>query len=101
MQIDERGDIRLHGQEGLRLVFQFTDENGDPQDVSANIYKFKTEYFEKSLTSGVTTAEKILQINEGELTPEHLNKRVGYIITDESGIVPQVILSAQIAVSGW
>lgn len=101
MSIQDNGDIRLHGQEGIVVVFEFTTDTGAPRVMTGASVLFKTETFSKALVAGDLTNQMVLLLTATDLPVGFLNKKTPYIILDNSGTVPQVILSAEVVVTGW
>lgn len=101
MSIQENGLIRIHGQEGILVVFEFTTASGAARDMTGATVKLKTPLFEKALTVGDTTNTMVLTLQPSDIRPQMVNKKTPYVIVDESGAVPHVILASDIMVSGW
>ena len=102
MPIQDNGDIRLHGQEGIVVVFEFTDNLGAPRVMTGATVLFKTETYSKALTAGIATNQMVLTIGPTDLPDVLLNKKTPYIILDNTTpAVPQVILTADVVVTGW
>lgn len=98
--IDETGDMHLHGREGGIAVFDFEDENRNPRDMTGASVYFETASFRKKLEPGEADSQLILILERGELATA-LNKRQDYVVIDETGEVPHVILEGNVIVSGW
>lgn len=102
MPVQDNGDIRLHGQEGILVVFEFTTDTGAPRVMTGASVLFKTQTFTKALTAGDETNRMVLTLTATDLPDNLLNKKTPYIILDNTTpSLPQVILSAEVVVSGW
>lgn len=101
MSIQENGDIRLHGQEGILIVFEFTTDSGAPRSMVGATVLFKTQTYSKPLVAGEAAHQMILQLRASDLTPDFLNRKTPYIILDNSGTVPHVVMNAELVVTGW
>lgn len=98
--IDDRGNMHVHGREGGVAVFEFQDEDGTPRNMSGASVFFEVKGFRKALQAGDTTSQMILIIERGDLNA-YLNKTVDYVVLDETGTVPHVIIEGKLVVSGW
>lgn len=99
--IDSSGNMHLHAREGGVAVLTFKDANGDSRDVSASEMFFEVAGFRKALEPHDTDDDKqVLIIERGELN-SYLNKISEYVILDETGLVPEVIIGGRVAIVGW
>ena len=98
--IDDSGNMHLHAREGGLAVFDFQDDEGNPRDMSNASVFFETENFRKALGAGENPSQLILTIERGDLN-SFLNSRVEYIILDETGDIPHVIMEGNVIVTGW
>lgn len=101
MSIQEDGDIRLHGREGILVVFEFMTDLGNPRDMTGASVTFETDDYIKALIAGGQTNQMVLSLNAADLPANHINKKTPYIIRDNSGTVPHVIIDAELIVTGW
>ncbi len=98
--IDCEGNMHLHAREGGLASFNFQDEFGAPRNMtSASVY-FEAPNFRRQLTPGGNPSQLILTIQRGDLN-QFLNTRVDYLIIDESGSVPHIIIRGKLTVFGW
>jgi hypothetical protein len=98
--IDDDGTIFLHQQEGGVAVFDFTDEEGVPRDMTFADVTFRMQGFSKALIAGDTTSQLVLELLASEL-PDSSEKARDYIILDSTGAVPHVILDGSVVLTGW
>ena len=98
--LDDKMNMYLHGREGGQAVFEFTDYENNPRDMSTSDVYFEVQGFRKKLTPGDQTYKLILTIERGELI-EFMNKPTDYIIIDESNVIPHIIVEARLSVTGW
>lgn len=101
MSIQDNGDIRLHGQEGILVVFEFTTDTGAPRVMTGATVTFKTKTYSKALTAGDATNRMVLTLTPADIPDDLLNVKTPYIILDQSGSVPHVIMSAELVITGW
>lgn len=98
--IHTSGLMTLHAKEGGVAVFDFYEANGSTRDVSADPMFFEVPGFRKQLSLGEASNQLVLTIEPGDLAG-FLRKVTEYIILDESGDVPRVILEGKLIVRGW
>ena len=98
--INENGDMSIHVREGGVAVFVFEDEAGNPRDMTnASVY-FEIKGFRRKLTAGDQPNQLILTIQRSDLNAFQ-NQRNQFLVLDETGTVPHVIMDGNIIVRGW
>lgn len=98
--IDADGNMRLHAREGGVAVIEFQEDDGTPRNVENASIFFEVEGFRKELSEGEATNQKILVLERGDLAA-FLDRVTDYIILDETGDVPHVIIEGKVIISGW
>lgn len=98
--IDENGNMQLHAREGGIAVLEFQEDDGTPRDMTTAQVFFEVPGFRKELSAGEQPSQRILIINRGDLV-NFLNKVSDFIILDETGAVPHVIIEGKVVVTGW
>lgn len=98
--IDENANMHLHAREGGIAVFDFEDDDGNPRDMTGASIFFEVEGFRKALDAGETSSQMLLIIDRGELN-DFINKKREYVVLDETGVVPHVIVEGNLIVNGW
>ena len=92
--------MQLHAREGGLAVLEFQEDDGTPRDMTTAELFFEVEGFRKALTAGETNNTRVLTIERGDLT-QFLHKVTDYIIIDETGSVPHVLIEGKVVVTGW
>jgi len=98
--IDDDGNMHLHTREGGLATLDFQEDDGSPRDMTGASLFFEVEGFRKALSAGENASQMILLIERGELN-QFRDKVSNYIIIDETGEVPHVLIEGKVIVSGW
>lgn len=98
--IDDSGNMHLHAREGGIAVFDFQEDDGTPRDMTGAQIFFEVPGFRKALTTGEAPSQLILTLERGDLN-SYINKVTDFIVLDETGEVPHVIVEGKLVVDGW
>lgn len=98
--IDDSGNMHLHAREGGIAIFDFQEDDGTPRDMTNADVFFEVKDFRKALTPGQQDHQLVLTIDRGELN-QFLNQVNDFIVLDETGVVPHVIIEGKVIVDGW
>lgn len=98
--IDSDGNMRLHAREGGLAVLDFQEDDGTPRDMTSAALFFEVEGFRKELAPGEAPSQRILVVDRGDLSG-FVGQVNDFIILDETGEVPHVLIEGKVIISGW
>lgn len=100
-EVDALGNINLHLQEGLSIPVRDEDVNGDPINLSARVWKFKTATLTKTLVVDPNNAlGKLLVLTQAELQALP-GTAVPFVVVDETSDPDDVRWEGVINKRGW
>lgn len=98
--ISDEGTLTVHGQEGVELYVNFTDDLGAPRNMSGVDVRFQIPGFSENLTTTATLGEMMLSLSKTDL-PNLIGKLTDYAIVEHNGTNASVHYFGKLVMVGW
>lgn len=97
-----REPISFHAKTGVRIIYDFTNADGTPRDMSGlSVKLYVNNGFSKPLTIDPVDTSKMIMVLRGSEVPAIVGKRGDYVVIDESGDPPTEVAAGPLVVTGW